>query len=81
MYRDSSDPKVAQAGVKVKTGRKWRVDEAVSQAGLPLHHRVLAGAVTQGRAGFGTFPVPQYEKAKGKGTCRLVQEEMRAEVK
>ncbi len=38
LYRDSSDPKVAQAGVQVKTGRKWRADDAVSQADSWIRH-------------------------------------------
>ncbi len=36
--------------------------------------------MTRGRVGLGTFPTPQYEKAKGKERRRLVQEEVRAEV-
>uniref|UniRef100_A0A3B1JAJ2 Reverse transcriptase domain-containing protein n=1 Tax=Astyanax mexicanus TaxID=7994 RepID=A0A3B1JAJ2_ASTMX len=80
MYRDSSDPKVAQAGVRVKTGRKWVADEAVLQAESRIRHRALVGAVTRGRAGLGTFSTPQYEKVKGKERHRLVQEEVRAEV-
>lgn len=80
MYRDSNDPKVAQAGVKVKTVRKWRADKAVLQAELRIRNRVLDGAVTRGRAGLGTLPTPQYEKAKGKERRRLVQGKVRAEV-
>ncbi len=80
LYEDSSDPKVAQAGMEVKTGRKWRADKAVLQAESHIRHRVLVGAVTRGRAGLGTFPTPQYSKAKRKERRRLVQEEMRAAV-
>ncbi len=38
LYRDSSDPRVAQVGVQVKTGRKWRADDAVSQAESRIRH-------------------------------------------
>ncbi|KAL7837203.1 hypothetical protein SRHO_G00269140 [Serrasalmus rhombeus] len=34
-YSDSSDPKVAKAGIQVRTGRKWRVEEAVQEAEAP----------------------------------------------
>lgn len=33
MYRDSTDIKVASAGITVKTGRKWQAHKAVSRAG------------------------------------------------
>lgn len=32
MYRDSSDAKVATAGIFVKTRRKWQAQEAVDRA-------------------------------------------------
>jgi len=32
MYKDSDDPKVAQAGVLVKSGRKWSAQTAVLDA-------------------------------------------------
>lgn len=73
LYRVSSDLKVAQAGVEVKTGRKWRAGEAVLQAESRIRHGVLVGAVTRGRADLGIFPSPQFDKAKGKERCRLVQ--------
>lgn len=66
MYRDSSDPKVAQAGVKVKTGRKWKADEAVTQAESRIRHRVLVGAVTRGRAGLGTFQCNSTRRPRGR---------------
>lgn len=31
-YRESTDPKVSKAGIKVRTGRKRRAQEAVDQA-------------------------------------------------
>ena len=65
-YRDSSDPKVANAGIQVRTGRKWRAEEAVKEAKARLRHRSLVGVVTQGRAGLGPFPTPQLN-TRGKG--------------
>ncbi|XP_061925310.1 uncharacterized protein LOC133664585 [Entelurus aequoreus] len=78
-YRDSSDPKVAKAGIQVRTGRKWRAEEAVQEADARLRHRSLVGAVTRGRAGLGFFPTPQLN-TRGKEGRRLVQDEVRAAV-
>ena len=78
-YRDSSDPKVANAGIEVRTGRKWRAEEAVQEADARLRHRSLVGVVTRGRAGLGSFPTPQMN-TRGKEGRRLVQEEVRAAV-
>lgn len=78
-YRDSSDPKVAKAGIQVRTGRKWRAEDAVQEAVARLRHRTLVGVVTQGRAGLGSFPTPQLNTS-GKERRHLVQEEVRAAV-
>ncbi|XP_063054019.1 uncharacterized protein LOC134448252 [Engraulis encrasicolus] len=77
LYRDSSDPKVANAGIQVRTGRKWKAEEAVQMAEARLRHRALVGVVTRGRAGLGSFPTPQVNPS-GKERRRLVQEEVRA---
>lgn len=45
-YRDSSDLMVANAGIHVRTGRKWRAEDAVQEAEARLHHRRLVGVVT-----------------------------------
>ncbi|XP_051969484.1 LOW QUALITY PROTEIN: uncharacterized protein LOC127634119 [Xyrauchen texanus] len=80
IYRDSSDPKVATAGVEVRTGRKWKAEEAVRQAEARLHHKRLVGVVTRGRAGLGSFSTPHIDTTKGKERRCLVQEEVRAVV-
>lgn len=38
-YRDSSDQKVAKAGIQVRTGEKQRAGEAVDEAEAGLHHK------------------------------------------
>ncbi|KAK7880264.1 hypothetical protein WMY93_030631 [Mugilogobius chulae] len=55
-YKDSEDSMVSNAGIEVKTGRKWRAEEAVQQAESRLHFSKLVGAVTRGRAGLGSIP-------------------------
>lgn len=42
-YRHSSDPKVAKAGIQVRTGRKWRAEEAVQEAETRSSAFVRAG--------------------------------------
>ncbi|KAI4893046.1 hypothetical protein NFI96_026080, partial [Prochilodus magdalenae] len=74
LYRDSID-KVAAAGIEVRTGRKWRAQEAVDQAEARLRHSVLVGTVAVGRAGIGNKPRPLYNQVQGK-----VQDEVRAGV-
>ncbi|XP_062283087.1 uncharacterized protein LOC133987658 [Scomber scombrus] len=78
-YRDSSDPKVAKAGIQVRTGRKWKAEDAVREADARLRQRSLVGVVTRGRAGLGSFPTPQIN-TRGKEGRHLVQEEVRAAV-
>ena len=81
MYRDSKDPKVAKAGVVVKTGRKWSAQAAVQDAESRLRHKELVGVVAQGRAGLGMFPAPpRLRECKGKEKRRQIQEEVRAGV-
>ncbi|KAL0148307.1 hypothetical protein M9458_056369 [Cirrhinus mrigala] len=80
MYRDSRDIKVTAAGILVKTGRKWQAQEAVTKAEVRLRHKTLVGSVATGRAGFGCFPRPRYDLARGKERRRLIQDEIRAEV-
>lgn len=82
LYRDSSDPKVATAGIEVRTGRKWKAEEAVQQAEASGggNHKRLVGVVTRGRAGLGSFSTPHIDTIKGKNKRCLVQEKVRAVV-
>ncbi|KAL3972927.1 tetraspanin-7 [Sarotherodon galilaeus] len=79
-YRESSDPRVAVAGIEVRTGRKWRAAEAVDIAVSRLQQRVIVGTVAQGRAGLGSSRKPNYDKAQGKERRSLILEEVRARV-
>ena len=78
-YRDSRDPKVAKAGIQVRTGRKWMAEVADQEVEARMRQRSMVGVVTRGRAGIGSFPTPQMNSC-GKEGCRLVQEEVRAAV-
>ena len=52
--RDSSDDKINSAGIEVRTGRKWSVNQAVQDAESNLRHKDIVGATNQGREGLGT---------------------------
>ena len=79
-YRESRDPKVAAAGIQVRTGRKWRADKALEVAESRLRQKALVGLIATGRAGIGYLPATRVDKAKGKERQHLVQEEVRAGV-
>jgi len=78
-YRESRDPKVAQAGIEVRTGRKWRAAVTVDDAESRLRQRLLVGSVAHGKAGLGSR-TPRYDKAEGKEKRSLILEEVRAGV-
>ena len=73
-------PKSLPTGIVVRTGGKWRTQEAVEQAKSRLRHSVLIAPVASGQAGLGRAPSTRYDRALGKDRCRLVQEEVRAGV-
>ncbi|XP_066302044.1 uncharacterized protein [Branchiostoma lanceolatum] len=49
----SRDERVSQAGIEMRTGRKWAVGKAVEEAKSNLRHRDRVGVVAQGRLGLG----------------------------
>ncbi|KAL7834952.1 hypothetical protein SRHO_G00291990 [Serrasalmus rhombeus] len=71
--------KVAKAGIQVRTGKKWRAEEAVQEAEPKLRHRSLVGVLTRGQAGLGSFLTAQ-RNTRGKERQHLVQEERLAAV-
>ncbi|XDV13785.1 hypothetical protein PO909_002121 [Leuciscus waleckii] len=65
-YRESRDPKVAAAGIQVRTGRKWSAGKSLEVAESRLRQKALVGPIATGRAGFGYFPVTRVDNAQGK---------------
>jgi len=65
-YRDSNDPKVSTAGIKIHTGRKWSATRERETAEARLWHKAIMGAVATRGSSFGSFPLPQYNNAQGK---------------
>lgn len=79
-YREFKEPRVSQAGIEIRTGRKWRAHEAVDQAETPLCHKELVGSIAISCAGLGSNPTTHYNNLKGKERWDLVQKEVRARV-
>lgn len=79
-YCESSDPKVIEVRVDVKTGRKWRAEAAAEGAEVQLQHKVLVGAVAKGKFGLGSLEVPHFNKAQGRERRQLIQDYIRAVV-
>ena len=79
-YSDSKDPKVAAAGIEVRTGRIWSAKKELGNAEERLRQKALVGVVVIGRAGLGYFPNTQIHKPKEKQRRKLIQEEVRASV-
>ena len=75
-YRESSDPKVSQANIVIRTGSTWRAQEAVR-----LRHSMMVGLVCLWPSlAWYSVPTTRYDKALGKDRSRLAQKEMRAGV-
>ncbi|XP_038131552.1 uncharacterized protein LOC119776958 [Cyprinodon tularosa] len=80
LYRDSADTRVSSASITVRTGRKWRAQQAVNQAEARLRHSVIVGSVAVGRAGLGSLTKLRYDQARGQVRRQMIQGEICAEV-
>src|SRR4029434_5155407 len=58
--RESTDQSVRNAGVKVRTGRKWDAQTEVDRAVGRLQHQAIVGRVQAGRAGLGWGEAPRF---------------------
>lgn len=65
---------------KVRTGRKWRAQEAGDQAEKPLWHSLVVGTFGVGWAGLCSIPRSQYDKPQEKERSQSDQEEIQAGV-
>ncbi|XP_052251742.1 uncharacterized protein LOC127858578 [Dreissena polymorpha] len=75
--RDSEDGKVSNAGIQVRTGRKWPVSKAVDSPESSLKHKDVMGSTNVGREGLGTRQTQKWEKAGKRERGDLVQREIR----
>ena len=77
-YRDSIDPKVAKAGIQVRTGRKWRAEEADARGRCKAASQEPGGSGHMRQSGARVLSeYPNEHQGEGR---RLVQEEVRAAV-
>ena len=77
MLKDSSDTRINQAGITVKTGRKWEAEQAVCYVEERLRHKDLVGTTTVGRQGLGLNPRNRWSMASKPERRQLVQDEIR----
>lgn len=77
MLRDSKDERVRQAGIVVRTGRKWSASRALTEAEVRLHHSDIVGTVAQGRLGLGCSTRVSWNNADPKKRRTMVQMEVR----
>ncbi|KAI2646403.1 hypothetical protein H4Q32_030397 [Labeo rohita] len=77
MMRDSKDERVHQAGIVVRTGRKWSAGRALTEAEDRLQHADIVGTVAQGRLGLGCVTRISWSKADPKERRSMVQREVR----
>ena len=77
-YRDSKDPKVATAGIEIRTGRKWDAKRELQIAEERLRHKAIVGTVAKGRSGLGYHPSIKIPNAGCKEYHQLLQGEVRA---
>ena len=67
---------VREAGIEVRSGRKWNTTEELNIAEERLRQIILVGTVAKGRTGLGYFPRPRIEAMRGKERRHLVQEDI-----
>ena len=77
MVSDNTDPCMANAGISLTNGRKWKVDEAVEGAKERLRHKDLVGTAAQERLGLGCVSRQSWAKSNIKERRQLVQAEIR----
>jgi hypothetical protein len=75
--RDSKDKSVSDAGIEVRTGRKWSAKRAVTEAESSLKHKDIVGITTTGREGIGVRQHQSWKRADSKEKRKLIQGEIR----
>ena len=73
-YARSEDPKVAAAGIQIRSGRKWSAKRELQVAEESLRHKDILGSISKGRAGLGFSPATHTNSAKSKERRQLIQE-------
>ena len=74
LYKSSKDAKVAEAGIEVCSGRKWKESREFRVAEERLRERAILGVVAKGRTGLGFCPTIRDDKSSNKGKRQLIQD-------
>ena len=79
MLEDSGDSVIEAVKPQLKTGRKWKVQEAIKSAKENLQIREITGHTQTNRQGLGSTKTEWWSKAKGKAKRDMMIQEMRKE--
>ena len=79
MLEDSGDKVIETVKPQLKTGRKWKVHEAMESAKDSLRIKEITGHTQTNRQGLGTSKTEWWSKAKGKAKRDMMIQEMRKE--
>ncbi|XP_078589523.1 uncharacterized protein LOC144869891 [Branchiostoma floridae x Branchiostoma japonicum] len=79
---NSKDEIVREAGITLRSGRKWSAAEAAESARSRLRHKDIVGVVAQGRLGLGagSITTQRWKDAEPKLRRKLIQSEIRRQV-
>ncbi|GFS22241.1 reverse transcriptase [Elysia marginata] len=76
LLEESDDP-VVKMQPSIKTGRKWKVADAIDEAKECLKMREVIGQTQTNRKGLGSSSVKWWSKTEGKETRYMVIDEVR----
>jgi len=78
----SKDEIVREAGITLRSGRKWSAAEAAEGARSRLRHKDIVGVVAQGRLGLGAGPTAtqRWKDAEPMLRRKMIQSEIRRQV-
>ena len=76
-YTESEDPKVAAAGIQIRSGKELSARRELQVAEERLRHKDILGSIAKGRAGLRFFPSTHTISTKGKERRHLILEEVR----
>ena len=76
--KQSKDSKVRNAGIEVRTGRKWSASQAVQEAESQLKLKDVIGTTQVGRQGLGINKSTRWSTANDKDKRSMIQDEIRS---
>ncbi|GFO03167.1 reverse transcriptase [Plakobranchus ocellatus] len=77
LLEESDDPVVKTVQPSLKTGRKWKVTEAVDEAKECLKVKEVIGQTQTDRRGFGSTTAKRWSKTEGKEKRDMIIDEIR----